>query len=112
MTPEGADLKFGAITVVTGVIGTILGGVALDKVGSTMTNALAICCISNVVGCVSYQMPFECMFLHDLRYASICVFRNFCAPVCCMLFCAYSTPQSHLLPRACHFLSMNLAIYW
>lgn len=50
MTPEGADLKFGAITVITGVIGTVLGGVALDKVGSTMTNALAICCISNVLG--------------------------------------------------------------
>lgn len=50
MSPEGADLKFGAITVVTGVMGTILGGVALDQVGSTMTNALAICCISNVVG--------------------------------------------------------------
>lgn len=50
MTPQGADLKFGAITVVTGVIGTILGGVALDRVGSTMTNALAICCISNGLG--------------------------------------------------------------
>lgn len=50
MTPEGADLKFGAITVITGVLGTVMGGVALDKVGSTMTNALAICCISNVLG--------------------------------------------------------------
>ena len=50
MAPEGADLKFGAITVVTGVAGTILGGVALDRVGSTMANALTICCISNVLG--------------------------------------------------------------
>ena len=50
MAPEGADLKFGAITVVTGVIGTVLGGVALDRAGSTMANALAICCISNVLG--------------------------------------------------------------
>ncbi|KAL3133909.1 hypothetical protein ABBQ32_008365 [Trebouxia sp. C0010 RCD-2024] len=58
MSPEGADLKFGAITVVTGVMGTILGGVALDQVGSTMTNALAICCISNVVGALMLVLSF------------------------------------------------------
>ena len=50
LNPEGADLKFGAVTVATGVVGTILGGVILDRVGSTMRNALVICCISNVVG--------------------------------------------------------------
>ncbi len=50
LAPAGADLKFGAVTVATGVVGTILGGVALDRVGSTMANALAICCISNVLG--------------------------------------------------------------
>ena len=50
LNPEGADLKFGAVTVATGVVGTILGGVTLDRVGSTMRNALIICCISNVLG--------------------------------------------------------------
>ena len=50
LPPEGADLKFGAVTVATGVVGTVLGGLALDRVGSTMRNALAICCISNVLG--------------------------------------------------------------
>lgn len=50
LAPAGADLKFGALTVVTGVVGTIVGGVALDRVGSTMKNALAICCISTALG--------------------------------------------------------------
>lgn len=50
LAPEGADLKFGAVTVVTGVVGTILGGVALDRVGSTMKNALAICAMSTGSG--------------------------------------------------------------
>lgn len=50
LNPEGADLKFGAVTVATGVVGTILGGVALDRLGSSMRNALGICCVSNVLG--------------------------------------------------------------
>ena len=50
LDPEGADLKFGAVTVVTGVVGTILGGVVLDRVGSTMKNALSICSLSTALG--------------------------------------------------------------
>lgn len=58
LNPEGADLKFGAVTVATGVVGTILGGVTLDRVGSTMRNALVICCISNVVGALLLVASF------------------------------------------------------
>lgn len=74
MSPEGADLKFGGITVVTGVMGTILGGVALDRVGSTMTNALAICCISNVVGWVNF--PAIPVPLSHLTVFSLCKHRS------------------------------------
>ncbi|KAL0039798.1 hypothetical protein WJX77_008229 [Trebouxia sp. C0004] len=58
LNPEGADLKFGAVTVATGVVGTILGGVTLDRVGSTMRNALVICCISNVLGALLLVASF------------------------------------------------------
>ena len=40
---ETADLVFGAVTVLTGVFGTLAGGVLLDKLGATMSNALLIC---------------------------------------------------------------------
>ena len=50
LAPEGADLKFGAVTVLTGVVGTILGGVALDRVGSSLKNATGICSLSTALG--------------------------------------------------------------
>ena len=40
---ETADLVFGAVTVLTGVFGTLAGGLALDRVGGTMGNGLRIC---------------------------------------------------------------------
>lgn len=50
LEPEKADLTFGAITVVTGVAGTLLGGVLLDAIGSTMPHALLICGVGTAVG--------------------------------------------------------------
>jgi nitrate/nitrite transporter NarK len=40
---EMADLVFGAVTVVTGVFGTLVGGWLLDRMGATMSNGLLIC---------------------------------------------------------------------
>ncbi|KAA6424015.1 MAG: sugar transporter spinster transmembrane [Trebouxia sp. A1-2] len=51
-------LNVAATAVYTGVVGTILGGVALDRVGSTMRNALTICCISNVLGALLLVASF------------------------------------------------------
>ena len=39
---ENADLVFGGVTVATGLLGTFVGGLALDFVGSTMTNAFLV----------------------------------------------------------------------
>ena len=47
---ETADLVFGAVTVLTGVFGTLAGGIALDKLGSTMPNGLMLCALGMVVG--------------------------------------------------------------
>lgn len=47
---ETADLVFGAVTVLTGVFGTLAGGVLLDRLGSTMANALAICAAGMAIG--------------------------------------------------------------
>ncbi len=47
---ETADLIFGAVTVLTGVFGTLAGGIALDRLGSTMRNGLMLCALGMVVG--------------------------------------------------------------
>lgn len=47
---EMADLVFGAVTVLTGVFGTLAGGVLLDRMGSTMGNALTICAAGMAFG--------------------------------------------------------------
>lgn len=39
---DNADLIFGGVTVATGLLGTFAGGVALDFVGSTMSNAFLV----------------------------------------------------------------------
>ena len=47
---ETADLVFGAVTVLTGVFGTLAGGVALDRLGATMANGLMLCAVGMLVG--------------------------------------------------------------
>ena len=45
--PE-ADSVFGAVTVLTGIFGTLAGGVVLDALGSSIPAALqlsAVCCL-------------------------------------------------------------------
>ncbi|EFN51305.1 hypothetical protein CHLNCDRAFT_8328, partial [Chlorella variabilis] len=48
--PERADLTFGAITVLTGTLGTLAGGTLLDAVGSSMRNALLLCTLGITLG--------------------------------------------------------------
>ncbi|KAL6752636.1 major facilitator superfamily domain-containing protein [Haematococcus lacustris] len=52
--PEGqgeqADLVFGGVTVITGVLGSVAGGVLLDWSGGTMRHANLICMASVLLG--------------------------------------------------------------
>lgn len=47
---EKADLTFGAVTVLTGIFGTLAGGFLLDKIGSGVKNALIICSAFTITG--------------------------------------------------------------
>jgi len=47
---ETADITFGAVTVFTGIVGTLMGGIALDKMGSGVTNALILCSSCTLFG--------------------------------------------------------------
>lgn len=40
---EFIDLTFGVVTIVTSVIATLLGGLFIDMVGSSVKNAMAFC---------------------------------------------------------------------
>jgi hypothetical protein len=55
-----ADLAFGAITVLTGIFGTLMGGFLLDRIGSTMRNALLICGCSMIIGYAKHDVNPSC----------------------------------------------------
>ena len=45
-----ADLSFGIVTVLAGIVGTLAGGWVLDQVGATLANALILCISACIVG--------------------------------------------------------------
>jgi hypothetical protein len=55
---ESADVVFGGVTVITGVFGSLFGGLALDFLGSTLSNANLVCGVSNLVGLVFVLASF------------------------------------------------------
>jgi len=55
---ETADVTFGAVTVFTGIVGTLMGGLALDRMGSGVTNALILCSSCSLLGCVAVALSF------------------------------------------------------
>lgn len=57
-SPENADMVLGLITVVAGVGGTVVGGLAVDKVGASIVNAVAVCSCSAAVGFVLLEASF------------------------------------------------------
>ncbi len=40
---DSVDLTFGVVTILTGIVATIVGGVCLDIVGSSLKNAMLLC---------------------------------------------------------------------
>jgi hypothetical protein len=57
---ETADLVFGAVTVATGVVGTLAGGLALDALGASMANGLALCAAGMLAGWVEHPLKNLC----------------------------------------------------
>ena len=45
-----ADSTFGAVTVLTGIFGTLAGGLALDALGSGIATALQLSAVCSLVG--------------------------------------------------------------
>jgi MFS family permease len=52
MPPRTIDISFGGITVATGVLGTLTGGLILDHVGSSLRNGLLLCSVALAAGAV------------------------------------------------------------
>ena len=59
-TSTNADMLLGAITVVSGIAGTLLGGGVVDKLGSSTATALRTSAIAAVGGFVCLELAFRC----------------------------------------------------
>ena len=51
---EFIDLTFGVVTIATSIVATLLGGLFIDMVGSSVKNAMAFC---GWTALVSFLMP-------------------------------------------------------
>lgn len=51
---QRADVAFGGVTVVTGVLGTLAGGAALDALGSSVRHALGLCAAGLAAGALLF----------------------------------------------------------
>jgi MFS family permease len=58
LSPRSVDLAFGALTVVTGVVGTLSGGLLLDTWGSTLQNGTYLCFLGLAIGAVFTLLAF------------------------------------------------------
>lgn len=52
LDPSTADIAFGTATLITGSLGTLGGGLALDKVGSSVRSALLLCMCSTMMAAI------------------------------------------------------------
>lgn len=55
---EAADVQFGAVTVLTGIAGSLAGGILLDRLGSNLRNANLLCGSSVLIGWVVVTATF------------------------------------------------------
>lgn len=55
-----ADLIFGGITIVCGILGTIAGGCILDLMTSTISNAFKV----GTHVCIDFKITFMLRFMH------------------------------------------------
>lgn len=47
---SNADMIFGGVTIVCGIVGTIAGGYVLDFINSTISNAFKVCTVLHIKG--------------------------------------------------------------
>lgn len=59
MPPRLIDVSFGGITVATGVLGTLAGGLILDYVGSSLRNGLLLCVVALAAGAIFLISAFS-----------------------------------------------------
>lgn len=126
-TSTNADMVLGGVTVLSGIFGTLIGGVVVDKFGSTMTNALRISSGAALIGFVCLELAFRCSSFHMFIFFLV-IGQMFAfvlqAPINAVvlwsvkpglrpLACSMTTVTIHLLgdvptpPLFGHFLEMN-----
>lgn len=106
-----ADLMFGGITIVCGVVGTLAGGFILDKIGSTIPNAFKLLSGATFVGAIFCFGAF-CFkslygFIPSFVVGELSVFATQ-APV---NFVCLHTVKPHLRPLAMAVSTVSIHIF-
>jgi hypothetical protein len=52
---ENADLVFGMVTILSGILGTVVGGIFLDHLGSTIRNGFKVCYLGLIICCKHWK---------------------------------------------------------
>jgi MFS family permease len=55
---ENADLVFGVVTILSGILGTVVGGIFLDYLGSTIRNGFKLLAVSTALGATMCLFAF------------------------------------------------------
>lgn len=106
-----ADLMFGGITIVCGIVGTLAGGFILDKIGSTIPNAFKLLSGATFVGAIFCFGAF-CFkslygFIPSFVVGELSVFATQ-APV---NFVCLHTVKPHLRPLAMAVSTVSIHIF-
>eukprot|EP00250_Pteridium_aquilinum_P019414 c24423_g1_i2 orf=340-1779(-) len=77
---ENADLVFGGVTVICGIFGTVAGGLILDKIGATISNAFKFLSITTFIGTVLWFASFTSrtllIFIPLFSFGSLFIFAT------------------------------------
>uniref|UniRef100_K3Y5Z8 Major facilitator superfamily (MFS) profile domain-containing protein n=1 Tax=Setaria italica TaxID=4555 RepID=K3Y5Z8_SETIT len=106
-----ADLMFGGITIVCGILGTLSGGIILDKIGATIPNAFKLLSSATFLGAIFCFGAF-CFkslygFIFFFAIGEILVFATQ-APV---NFVCLHTVKPHLRPLAMAVSTVSIHIF-
>lgn len=107
-----ADTVFGLVTVVAGIIGTMLGGFLLDRAGVSVAASLLLCAVMTLCGCVIMIFTlFLChtveMFILAFTVGLILIF-SIQGPI--NIVAMWTTPYI-LRPFACALYTVSIHVF-
>lgn len=107
-----ADTVFGLVTVIAGIIGTMLGGFLLDKAGVSVAASLLLCAVMTLGGCII--MIFTLFLCHKVEFfilaftAGLILIFSIQGPI--NIVAMWTTPYV-LRPFACALYTVSIHVF-